>query len=97
SIDIYVPSLPAVSHHFHVDKALVQLTITTYMIGIGIMQLFAGAISDSFGRKKPAAIALFIYFIATLCVPWSHTIYELLALRFIQGVTAGIIVVPMRS
>ena len=97
SIDIYVPSLPAVSNYFGVDKAAVQLTITTYMIGLGLMQLFAGGISDSYGRQKPMFYSLGIYILSTLFIPFAHNINQLLALRFIQGATVGLTVVPMRS
>ncbi|EKD72837.1 MAG: hypothetical protein ACD_45C00574G0001 [uncultured bacterium] len=97
SIDIYVPSLPAVSQYFGVDKSLTQLTITVYMIGLGVMQLFAGGISDSFGRKKPFLIAMFAYFVATLFIPFVQNIHQLLTLRFIQGIMVAITVVPMRS
>ncbi len=96
-IDIYVPSLPAVSHFFGVDKASAQLTITSYMLGLGLMQLFAGSISDSFGRRKPFLISMFIFISATLLIPFAHNIQQLLTLRFIQGVTVAMVVVPMRS
>lgn len=96
-IDIYVPSLPAVSHFFGVEKALVQLTVTAYMVGLGIMQLFAGGISDSYGRRYPFLISMFLYLIATLLIPFSHTIQQLISLRFVQGLTVGLIIVPMRS
>lgn len=97
SIDIYVPSLPAVTQYYGVDKALTQLTITTYMIGLGIMQLFAGSISDSFGRKKPFNIAMIIFIISTLLVIFSPGIYSFMALRFIQGLAIAMTVVPMRA
>ena len=97
AIDIYVPSLPAVSQHFGVHKSLAQLTITTYMLGFGVMQLFAGSISDSFGRKKPFIIGMLIFIIVTLLVPWSHNIYQLLVYRLIQGIAVGLTIVPMRS
>ena len=97
SIDIYVPSLPAVSLYFGVNKAYAQLTITAYMIGLGIMQLFAGGISDSYGRRNPFLIAMFIYILSTLWIPWSHRISELLFLRLMQGIFIGVTVVPIRS
>lgn len=97
SIDIYVPSLPAVSRYFSVDKAYVQLSITTYMIGLGSMQLFAGSISDSFGRRQPFVIAMIIFIISTLLVPQAATINQLLLLRFIQGTAVALSIVPMRS
>lgn len=97
SVDIYVPSLPAVSHFFGVEKALAQLTITSYMIGLGLMQLFAGSISDSFGRRKPFLISMLIFIVATLFIPFSQSIDQLLILRLIQGISVAVIVVPMRS
>lgn len=97
SIDIYVPSLPAVSTYFNVDRSLVQLTITAYMAGLGLMQLFAGSISDSFGRKKPFLFSMIIYIIATFAIPHVTTIYQMLCLRVIQGVMVALIIVPLRA
>lgn len=97
SVDIYVPSLPAVGHYFHADKSLVQLTITSYMVGLGLMQLFAGAISDSFGRKKPMLMAMLVYMVTTIGIVLISNIHQLLLLRFIQGMMIGILMVPVRS
>jgi Bcr/CflA subfamily drug resistance transporter len=97
AIDIYVPSLPSISAHFGVNKALAQLTVTSYLLGMGLMQPFAGGISDSFGRKKPFIISMVIFILATLCIPFSQNIYQLLGFRAIQGVAVGAMIVPMRS
>lgn len=97
SIDIYIPSLPAVSHYFGVEKAMSQLSISAYMLGLGVMQLFAGAITDSFGRKRPFIIAMVIFIIATFLVSFSSNIYQLLFLRLIQGIAIATVVSPMRA
>ena len=97
NIDIYVPSLPAVSLYFHTTKKLTQLTISAYLLGLGIMQLFAGSISDSFGRKKPFITAMVAYIISTLCIPYAQDMYQFIALRFIQGAVLAVLIVPMRS
>ncbi|EKD54989.1 MAG: hypothetical protein ACD_60C00029G0016 [uncultured bacterium] len=97
SIDIYVPSLPAVSHYFGADKALAQLTVTSYMMGLSVMQIFGGSISDSFGRRNPFLISMFIYIAVTLWIPFAHSIQELLWLRLFQGMAVAVTVVPMRS
>lgn len=96
-IDIYVPSLPAVSLYFHVSKKLSQLSITSYLVGLGIVQLFAGCVSDSFGRKKPFILAMIVFMIATFLMSFSRTIYQLIALRFLQGASLAMVVVPIRS
>lgn len=97
SIDIYVPSLPAVSHYFNVDKTFAQLTVTAYMLGLGLMQLFAGPVSDSFGRKKPVVVAMLIYVLVSFLIPATQNIYQLFFLRFVQGTAVAMTVVPMRS
>ncbi len=97
AIDIYTPSLPAVTAYFGVDKAQVQLTITTYLIGYGLSQLYAGSISDSFGRKNPLMIAFFLFGVISLLIPYSQTINELQFLRFFQGMTVGFVNVPGRA
>lgn len=97
SVDIYIPSLPAMTQFFHTDKALIQLTITLYMFGMGVMQIFAGAISDSFGRKRPFLIGSSIFVLINLLIPFVPTISMLLILRLLQGLAVGLLIVPMRS
>lgn len=97
SIDIYVPSLPAVTQYFGVDQSLVQLTISIYMLGFGATQLFVGSIVDSVGRKKPFMVTLLIYIIISLLIPISANIYQLLGLRLLQGIAVAFLSVPMRA
>lgn len=97
SIDIYVPSLPEVSHYFGVDKAMAQLSISAYMLGLGVMQLFAGAITDSFGRKRPFLFAMSLFLVTTFSIPLVATIHQLLILRLIQGLSIAAVVGPMRA
>lgn len=85
-IDIYVPSLPAITHDFGVTENLVQLTIPAYLIGYSVAQLFYGALSDAIGRKKLLIAGVIFYIITSVVAPFSHTIYTLIFIRFLQGV-----------
>lgn len=96
-IDIYSPSLPAVTQFFQVDKSMVQLTIATYVFGYAFAQLFAGSHSDSIGRKLPLVVAAFLFTVVSFLIPYSETIYQLQGLRFLQGVTVAYINVPIRA
>ena len=58
SSDMYVPSLPDISHSLHVPIAEVQLTISSYLVGFATGQIIYGPISDRLGRKLPADIQL---------------------------------------
>lgn len=97
SIDIYVPSLPAVTQYFNVDKSLIQLSISLYILGFGLGQLGAGSIADSVGRKKPFIISMLIFIFASLLIPISVNVYQLLTLRIIQGLAIAFVSVPMRA
>lgn len=97
SIDLYVPSLPAICHYFLIDQALAQYSVTVYLLGMAVMQVFAGSISDSFGRKKPFLSAMLIYIVATLGIAECSHIENLLGWRLLQGLAVGAMMVPMRS
>ena len=53
SVDLYLPSLPAMSQALQASHAAVQLTIAVYLLGIGLSQLVYGPWSDAVGRRKP--------------------------------------------
>lgn len=97
SVDIYAPSLPAVTQEFHVDKGHVQFTITTYMIGFGLAQLVAGSVSDSLGRRNILLISLCLFCLISFLIPNSHSIYQLQAFRFLQGISVAFVNVPTRA
>lgn len=97
STDIYLPSLPAMATHFLASKALLQMTVTTYVIAMGIGQLLAGPISDAYGRKRPMLIAILIQVIATTCILFSSSLDAVLFYRFLQGLGAALMMVPARA
>lgn len=97
SIDVYLPSLPAMSQYFATSKTNVQLTVTFYAIALGIAQLLAGPISDANGRKKMLFGALGVESISLIGILLAPTIYLVIFFRFIQGLAAGFMMVPARA
>lgn len=88
-IDLYVPSLPAISLYFHAATHLVQWTITSYMLGYGVSQLFWGAASDHFGRRPILLISLSFYFLMTISTLFANSIEIFILARLLQGVALG--------
>jgi len=84
-IDLYTPSLPAITSYFQTETSLVKLTLAVYLIGYAIGQPVMGTFSDCFGRKYPLFIGVLLYFLASLCAAFSPNIYILLIMRLIQG------------
>ena len=85
TIDIYVPSLPAIAEHFGVPAQLVQWTIPSYLIGYSLAQLFCGAFSDAWGRRGLLIIGVVLYTGASLLAASASSISVLILMRFVQG------------
>ncbi|WP_051362047.1 Bcr/CflA family multidrug efflux MFS transporter [Solimonas soli] len=94
SIDMYLPSLPALEAHFHSDAATTQQTLASYFVGLSIGQLFYGPVSDSLGRRKPMLFGLILYVIAAFGCLFAREMEHLVALRFLQalGGCAGMVI-----
>lgn len=94
SIDMYLPGFPSIASHLHTSIEKVQLSLTSYFIGISVGQLFFGPIIDRFGRKKPLYAGLIIYLFASLGCMLSRSVEVLIGLRFLQalGSCAGAVV-----
>ena len=94
SIDMYLPALPALSHDFTADAPEVQLTLSTFFLGLALGQAVIGPLSDALGRRRPLLTGLVAYTLASLLCAFSPTITALIGLRFVQGFTgaAGIVI-----
>lgn len=89
AIDLYLPSLPAITEAFSTTNSNTQLTITIYLLGLSFSQLIYGPLSDHYGRRAILLIGFAISFIgATICV-FTPSITALIAARLLQGVGAG--------
>lgn len=89
SIDMFLPGLPELKKDFNTTTANAQLTLSLFMIGLGLGNLIVGPISDSIGRKKPLVISLIIFALASLGIVFVENIWIMVFLRFIQGFTGG--------
>ncbi|MCH4337042.1 Bcr/CflA family drug resistance efflux transporter [Staphylococcus sp. HMSC068D03] len=89
SIDMFLPGLPELKNDFNTTTANAQLTLSLFMIGLGLGNLIVGPISDSIGRKKPLVISMIIFALASLGIVFVENIWIMVFLRFIQGFTGG--------
>ena len=49
--DMYLPGLPSMTVYFDTTASMVQLGITTAMLGFGFGQIIVGPFSDKYGLK----------------------------------------------
>ena len=94
STDMYLPSLPVMQADFGISASLVQLTLTMTMLGMALGQIFAGPVSDYYGRKKPLIIGMTAFTVATIGCVLAENIMAFLCFRFVMGFAgaSGIVV-----
>lgn len=93
-VDLYVPSLPAITNYFHTQANFVQLTISLYMLGYGIGQTVLGVLSDSFGRRKVLILSALFFTLVSFLAILSFNVFMLEVCRLLQGISvAGLAVV----
>ncbi|MGA8002280.1 MAG: multidrug effflux MFS transporter, partial [Pseudolabrys sp.] len=91
--DMYLPSLPDIAWQLDASTPQVQFTISAYLIGFAIGQIFYGPVSDRHGRKPVLLAAIALYCVASLVCALSTSIEMLIVARAFQalGGSGGIV------
>ena len=97
SMDIYLPSMPSMTRALGATADEVQLTVSVYMFGWGLAQLFAGPISDRFGRRPAFLWALVLYALASAACAVAQDVGSLIAARFVQALSMATVAVVPRA
>ena len=92
-VDTYLPSIPDIAKSFDVSIHKIELSLSIFLIGFSIGQVFGGPISDKYGRKKSSVFGLLGYALFSFIIIFSTNIYELWAYRFFEAFFGGIVVV----
>ena len=94
STDMYLPSLPAIGRLLNASVAEVQLTLSAYLVGFAISQIFYGPAADRYGRKPVLLLAVSLYCTASLACSIAPNIHAVIVLRVLQAMgAAGAIVI----
>lgn len=91
--DMYLPSLPDIARLLGATTAQTQLTISSYLLGFAVGQIFYGPLADRHGRKPVLLGAMALYCAASLACALSTSIEMLIAARALQalGGSGGIV------
>lgn len=94
SIDLYLPGFLKIADYYQTDLKAVQFSISTFLAGFAVGQLFWGTISDRFGRKWPTMISLLLFIAATLACIYATSIEQFWIARFFQAFAgcAGVVI-----
>jgi DHA1 family bicyclomycin/chloramphenicol resistance-like MFS transporter len=86
STDLYLASLPGLTGTFGVSIATAQLTLTIWVAAFGVMQLFAGPMSDRYGRYPVLLGGIGLYVVASLACAAAPSMEWLIAARCVQAI-----------
>lgn len=93
SIATYLPSMPTMAEHYNVNISDIELSLSIFMFGFSIGQIFGGPFSDAKGRKYSSIIGLIGYSIFSFLITFSTSVYELWIYRFLEAFFGGLIIV----
>ena len=97
SIDTYLPAFSGIAKSIGATPTEMQQTLSAYLFGFAVMNLFHGALSDSFGRRPVVLWGVAAFTVASAGCALAQTIGELVFWRAVQGMSAGAGIVVSRA
>jgi MFS transporter, DHA1 family, multidrug resistance protein len=90
SNDMYIPSMPDLTHYFSTTESQVQLTLSLNLFALGVTQLLIGPLSDRFGRRPILLLGVLLMSLFSLACGFAESIEELIGFRVLQGMAAAV-------
>ena len=89
SIDTYLPAFDGIARTLDASPLQMQQTLSALLFGFAAMNLFHGALADSFGRRPVVLWSLALFTLASLGCALAPSIGVLITFRALQGLAAG--------
>jgi DHA1 family bicyclomycin/chloramphenicol resistance-like MFS transporter len=97
SIDTYIPAFAGIARALNATPVQMQQTLSAYLFGFAFMNLFHGALSDSFGRRPIVLWGIAVFTLASAGCALSETVGQLVFFRGLQGLSTGAGIVVSRA
>jgi MFS transporter, DHA1 family, multidrug resistance protein len=97
SIDTYLPAFEGIARSIGATPVEMQQTLSSYLLGFAVMNLFHGALSDSLGRRPVILFGIGLFTLASIGCALSNSIGWLVFFRALQGISAGAGMVVSRA
>lgn len=95
--DMYLPAFPDMADDLDTTATGIQLTLTAFLIGLGLGQLFIGPLSDAVGRRRPLLVGSLVCLVASIACALAPNVEILTVARFVQGLSGAAGVVLARA
>lgn len=97
SIDTYLPAFSGMASTLGATPIEMQQTLSAYLFGFAFMNLFHGALADSFGRRHVVLWGIAMFTLASAGCALSQTVGQLVVFRALQGLSTGAGIVVSRA
>ena len=89
TIDLYLPTFPALKSDLGITDSQVQVTLSATTIGFALGQLVVGPLSDRVGRRIPLVVAATLHVVSSVLVAVAPDVTFLTVMRALQGIGAA--------
>src|ERR1700748_2093467 len=86
SIDMYLPAFQDIARSLHTTTPKVDLSLSSFFIGLACGQMIYGPLMDKYGRKRPLYFGLALYIISSVGCSMSRSVEMLVAMRLVQAI-----------
>jgi len=97
SIDTYLPAFSGIARALEATPVQMQQTLSAYLFGFAFMNLFHGALADSYGRRPVVLWGVGVFALASVGCALAPTIGWLVFFRALQGLSTGAGIVVSRA
>ncbi|MFO1087645.1 MAG: multidrug effflux MFS transporter [Reyranellaceae bacterium] len=97
AVDTYLPAFAGIAASTGATPVQMQQTLSGYLFGFAIMNLFHGALADSIGRRPVVLWGVALFTIASAGCALADSIAVLVFWRVVQGISAGAGIVVSRA
>ena len=97
SIDTYIPAFTGIATSLGAKPLEMQQTLSSYLFGFAFMNLFHGALADSFGRRPVVLWGVAMFTVASAGCALAQSIEQLVFFRALQGLSTGAGIVVSRA
>jgi DHA1 family bicyclomycin/chloramphenicol resistance-like MFS transporter len=97
TVDTYLPAFSGIAQALQATPLQLQQTLSAYLFGFAFMNLFHGALADSFGRRPVILWGVALFALTSAGCAMATTPAQLIALRALQGLATGAGIVVSRA
>lgn len=87
--DMYLAAIPRIADEWSVEKSTVNLSLILWFVSFSMTLLIWGSLSDRFGRRPVLLSGLIGFVVSSIFCAFSNLIWQLIASRVIQGISAA--------